>query len=263
MKKIWLSPIILLSPFFLKAQCISGNCDTGVGTFTYSNGSYNGTFIKGLRNGMGIYRFKDGCVYIGTWIDGIKNGKGTFWWPNGTMAEGDFINDALTGYVKKTYNTSDHYEGMMINGEMEGFGTYFYSSGEIYVGGFRNGYRNSYGVLKSVDGEIYMGSFKNGNKQGRGITTDKTGKQIAQYWWNDKIVSEAEYFKFDTNETARIREESLKEINTTPNVAIGGIINKYGAQTSASTTLAEILADNSTVPGAKSLEDKSIKTIKK
>lgn len=37
---------------------------------------YEGTFVKGLPSGRGVYKWADGSFYDGEWKDGKKEGKG-------------------------------------------------------------------------------------------------------------------------------------------------------------------------------------------
>lgn len=44
----------------------------------YPNGDrYEGSWMKGKKNGHGIYYYSNGLVYEGNFIDGKKNGHGT------------------------------------------------------------------------------------------------------------------------------------------------------------------------------------------
>jgi|WetSurMetagenome_2_1015567.scaffolds.fasta_scaffold94998_2 hypothetical protein len=59
----------------------TGDCKEG-----YANGKgiakgedyYKGSFLEGLPDGYGIYRFKNGNIYSGEWKFGLKDGKGKF-----------------------------------------------------------------------------------------------------------------------------------------------------------------------------------------
>lgn len=49
------------------AECISGNCVNGFGTYTYT----------------------DGRKYVGAWKNGKKEGQGTYTWPYGDKYVGN------------------------------------------------------------------------------------------------------------------------------------------------------------------------------
>ncbi len=60
----------------IKKGCISGNCNTGQGTFAFSNGTkYTGEFKDGKSHGKGIISDYKGNKTYGYWENGVKNGK--------------------------------------------------------------------------------------------------------------------------------------------------------------------------------------------
>ncbi|MCE9600281.1 MAG: FecR domain-containing protein [Spirochaetia bacterium] len=62
-----------------KKECVTGDCQNGIGTQTYVNcDTYQGNFVKGMRTGEGIYSFHNGDVYKGTFKDGARAGKGVY-----------------------------------------------------------------------------------------------------------------------------------------------------------------------------------------
>ncbi|MDG2266285.1 MAG: peptidase C14, partial [Candidatus Marinimicrobia bacterium] len=88
--------ILLCLPFFGFGQCISGDCENGQGTMTYSDGSkYVGEFKDSKRHGQGTYthqNFKmaklnkilrnkpnnEANKYVGEWKNDSMNGQGTY-----------------------------------------------------------------------------------------------------------------------------------------------------------------------------------------
>ena len=90
----------LVLPFFLmafapitfntlSAQCLSGNCRTGVGTFRFTNGDeYSGNWSNGKPHGKGVYSFASGERYDGEMQDGKFNGQGTMTYPGGGYYSG-------------------------------------------------------------------------------------------------------------------------------------------------------------------------------
>ncbi len=57
-------------------DCKDGLAD-GKGT-AIGEDSYTGTFINGLPEGKGVYKYKNGNMFSGYWKNGLKNGKGEF-----------------------------------------------------------------------------------------------------------------------------------------------------------------------------------------
>jgi len=75
-------------------QCVSGDCENGYGTYTFSDGDkYEGEFKDNLRHGQGTYTYasgdkhiideygthplSDGDKYVGKWKDDAQHGYGT------------------------------------------------------------------------------------------------------------------------------------------------------------------------------------------
>lgn len=83
----------------LYAECISGNCVNGHGTFKDSIGDkYVGQFKDGEFDGEGTYFYTNGAgKYVGQWKNGKMHGKGTIYYYNGTKVSGIFEEGAYMG----------------------------------------------------------------------------------------------------------------------------------------------------------------------
>ena len=44
-----------------------------------------------MKEGRGIFRFKDESEYLGEWKNDLKEGKGTFTWADGNKFNGDWL----------------------------------------------------------------------------------------------------------------------------------------------------------------------------
>ncbi|KAK2583284.1 hypothetical protein KPH14_009289 [Odynerus spinipes] len=89
---------------------------------------YVGQYCFGLRNGKGVYVFKNGARYDGEWRRGLKYGQGTFWYPDGTRYEGDWKRDTKYGFGAYFYTNNDIYEGSWKKNLRHGLGTYLYAA---------------------------------------------------------------------------------------------------------------------------------------
>ena len=102
-----------------QGSCISGNCEDGFGTWTYTDKTtyvgewsigkkhgegivtwpngyiYKGEFKESKWHGQGTLTFPDGTTYVGEWRDGFMNGQGTFTNADGTVKKGIWKNGAL------------------------------------------------------------------------------------------------------------------------------------------------------------------------
>lgn len=89
--------VILMLTSQLYAECISGNC----------------------RNGRGTYIWTNGDRYIGWWVDNKPNGHGTFYGVNGNYYVGNFYNGLPHGLGLGRYNGKDVY-GWWERGQFKG-----------------------------------------------------------------------------------------------------------------------------------------------
>ncbi len=126
---------ILLCFFFstLSAQCISGDCVNGYGTYHYPSGNR----------------------YEGTWKNS-KRDRGEFFYSNGDYFSGSFKENEKHGPGVYRYASGNRFEGMFNNGKkIEG--TFFYTNGNRYVGQYENDLRNGRGTMYQPDGQVFSG----------------------------------------------------------------------------------------------------------
>jgi hypothetical protein len=87
MKKLLL--LIMIVPMIGFGQCISGNCDNGLGTYLYEGGNeYSGQWKNGERDGLGQWIGTNGNWYQGSWKGNEKHGYGTYGWNTGEEYQG-------------------------------------------------------------------------------------------------------------------------------------------------------------------------------
>ena len=138
------------------AGCIKGDCGSGVGTYSYPDGSvYVGQWKNDQFNGQGTFTYSDGSVYVGQWKNGQRNGQGVY-----------------------TTSSGSRYKGQWENDQFDGQGVYHYSDGSTYEGHWKNSQRNGQGIYTTSNGSKYQGQWKNGKLVGKGIFITSDGKQF-------------------------------------------------------------------------------------
>ncbi len=145
---------------FLAAQCISGNCQNGTGTYRYStNVTYTGRFVNSIREGKGKMTLQNGSVYEGNFSRGRMSGQGTMTYHNGERYTGQWANDVPNGAGKYFFKGRERYEGNFTNGEFDGQGTMYYPDGAYYTGSWKQNVKHGAGRLHYTDGTVNQGTW--------------------------------------------------------------------------------------------------------
>ena len=97
--------LLLITLFYtttqINAQCISGNCDDGEGTYIYKdNSSYTGEFKESLAHGYGKCNYSNGNSYEGHWQGHEFHGEGTFYESTGKSTRGIWEKGELKKVIK-------------------------------------------------------------------------------------------------------------------------------------------------------------------
>lgn len=89
MKYLTLVIILVFSAQMAFAQCISGDCNNGKGTYVYGDDTkYIGSFKDGKAHGEGICYYSSGDKYVGEWANHAFNGQGTLTKKDGNIFKG-------------------------------------------------------------------------------------------------------------------------------------------------------------------------------
>jgi len=155
--------LLVAHPDFTAAQCISGNCQNGTGTYRYSsNITYTGKFVNGIREGKGKMTLQNGNVYEGAFSRGRMSGEGIMTYANGERYAGQWVNDLPNGTGKYFFKGRERYEGNFLNGEFDGQGMMIYPDGAYYAGGWKQNRKHGAGKLVYPDGTVNQGTWATG-----------------------------------------------------------------------------------------------------
>lgn len=203
-KRILLAAMSLLAVSQASAQCISGNCVDGYGTYQDAKGRYTGFFANRLPNGFGVLNKISGEAYIGQFVDGKFAKTGTYFWDDGTRYVGQWqmgqrqgigIEIAPDGKTNTDIYANgdfvDNFKSGPVNGDTKnGWGVMIYPDGVVYEGYFKKGLRDGHGKLKLTDGSIYEGQFLKDKYDGFGILSSPDGTKQEGLYERGRYVGE-------------------------------------------------------------------------
>lgn len=145
--------------------------------------TYIGTYVEGLRSGVGDVTFPSGARYKGYFDGNLRHGRGVFVVGESSTGayryEGPWEQDQATGDKGATikYQSGHVYAGGSLRGRRHGHGRFYgapSSSAErrvedrlVYVGQWEEDAMHGDGELRCADG-VYKGQFVRGARSGRG-----------------------------------------------------------------------------------------------
>lgn len=211
--------VTLILPQISNAQCLSGSCWDGKGSYLYPSGAkYIGYFKNGKIHGKGTLYFSNGNKYTGDWVNHYREGNGTLEFSNGDVYNGEFRGSRINGQGTMVFVKGDKYVGKWVNDLQHGEGKYYYSDGDRYEGSFKQGKLSGKGTMFYSDGSKYKGIWKNNKKNGRGTFYKTDGSKVAGKWANGKFQGkdqEADHNNtFETQETV-VADGGLRDCNKT------------------------------------------------
>lgn len=194
----------------ISAQCLSGDCVNGRGTFKYPSGAvYQGEFVDGEIHGIGKLTYSDKREYVGEWVNRYQEGKGKMTMPDGRVFKGywkrgEFYGEDLTGepiVINKEkieeqvpevqtgcivgdcddgegtmlFADGSKYEGAFAKSKINGYGTYYYANGAKYTGEWKDGYYNGEGTKYNGPKDVRIGLWQNGEYIGTKEDQSKRG----------------------------------------------------------------------------------------
>jgi len=194
---------ILCFPFFLSAQCISGNCTNGKGTFQYPSGAkYVGDFQESRMHGQGVCYYSDNSKYQGEWRNGYPEGNGTktlvsgktwtgVWRKGQPINQGGQVIELEEPPIQMPTQLASKAagEGCVMGNCISGYGSYIYRGHSArYTGYFQRKLPHGKGTIQYENGDYYEGNWENGSFNGQGVLFLTTGKQVDGIWRNGSFV---------------------------------------------------------------------------
>lgn len=195
--------LILFTANMANAQCISGDCVNGVGTWKWESGAiYTGEFQNGTRNGYGQYVFSNGDKYTGEWQNNERHGYGVYTYNDRSgykKYSGEWKAGQRAGLGIMYYEQEDrkprygiwkdnnflyqHEDLGCLEGDCyQGYGIYVWNDGSRYEGNFRNGKRDGEGIYYYPKGAKYIGTQSNGKRHGWGTYYYPSGSKYEGEW---------------------------------------------------------------------------------
>lgn len=155
MKFLIITSAFVFVQFSLKSQCLSGDCNTGLGEKKYQDSSrFVGQFVNGAKT-QGTYIYPNGDFYMGSFEKNLRKGVGTYQYKNGNVFHGEYDNDEKY-YGTLLFRNGDKYSGSWENNKPSGMGTYVYANGKIWEGIWENG-KKMWGISR-IDSLVMEGS---------------------------------------------------------------------------------------------------------
>jgi serine/threonine protein kinase len=175
---------------------VSGSI-TGRVHIDWTNGNqFDGTLVRGVKQGTGQFVWANGHRYRGEWARDKPNGKGTIWFEDGGRYQGDVRDGQPEGVGAMTFPQNDHYEGHFSAGKPHGVGKMRFRNGDRYDGGFANGLKQGQGRMTWASGDSWQGEFRSdrmtdngklvradkppGERQAAGIPTSESSGAVTQ-----------------------------------------------------------------------------------
>lgn len=146
-------------------------------TFTFENGDkYRWNIVEGVRQGFGIYTYKNGISIRGGWENDVCK-KGIISYPNGTRIDAEHIESIspLTVRGKMIQSGKIVYEWDIVNGKQSGNGTYYDEKNGTYTGEWLDGDQHGRWTLTLPKGHTISGTWEKGKLAGIGTLTRANG----------------------------------------------------------------------------------------
>ena len=121
--------------------------------------SYEGDYVNGLRQGVGVMKFPDSGRYHGQFSEGERHGQGSYMYPNGDVYSGEWVQGRKEGPGTYLFKESDSsFRGIWKNGDIIS-GDWVHKDGTTWNGTFANGRPCGYGSFTFKNGNVQTGEY--------------------------------------------------------------------------------------------------------
>ncbi|PHI18488.1 peptidase C14 caspase catalytic subunit p20 [Lewinellaceae bacterium SD302] len=183
--------IVCSSALAAQGSCVSGDCESGYGTYRFVDGArYVGDFKKGELHGGGILYYPDGSRYMGNFYKQLQQGKGRLVMADGTVYFGMWSKGQYHGKGELTFGNGNKLEGEWINGQSAGVGTFYFANGDEYKGEILNNALHGHGTMNYENGDRYVGDWHDNRRHGRGKLLMEDGTELDGNWTTDQYLAD-------------------------------------------------------------------------
>ena len=105
----------------------------GTGGAEFEDGTYDGDWKAGKREGYGEMTWGDGSIFKGTWKNDLR-AEGEMRMASGTIYIGKFQNEKLNDKARLLLSNGLIFDGAFDNGFVSAVGKISYPNGDLYYG---------------------------------------------------------------------------------------------------------------------------------
>ncbi len=155
----------------------------GEGQFVWASGQrYSGDWERDQPRGSGVLQFTNGNRYQGRIEDGLPHGQGVMKYASGDEFTGQLQRGSPNGRGVYAWAAGQRFEGEWMQGVAQGAGTLKFANGDVFEGPVRDGVPHGSGRLVYANGDVYIGNFKGGRPDGEGRFAWKLGDSYNGQW---------------------------------------------------------------------------------
>ncbi len=201
--RITLATLCLFISASIYAQCLSGDCQEGIGKYRFPSGAiYEGAFFNGEVHGQGTCYYSDGSIYDGQWQYRYPHGHGSKLYPDREMwtgiwnkgrpinKEGNLFDESFISKGATAYDGTDIQFGCIQGNCVDGIGSYAYSDGSKYEGQFSEHKRHGWGSFYYSNGDKYVGDFNLNFEEGFGTIYYQDGSLAKGTWFKGELLGD-------------------------------------------------------------------------